>query len=221
MLIDDIAYVMDDVHQRTDEWLQDYLNTTWRGVVRLSGITFTKREIVEAYIKQPVATVYVPWRQETVTDKRIEFTTGKHSPLMFHALHNSYLKYGRFDEGLEALELIPMNFLFGLASTVGTNEINPVNAHFMQGTLTQRNNEKVRLFDYYVEAKQELKLYGGLSRSGIYRNLTHVGALQKMASTSTLVDDLPLRILKARPLVLHDWLTENKDDNSSGSTDAR
>lgn len=210
-LVDDISYIMDDTPQRTGEWLQDYLNSPWRGVVRLNGITIPKKEILEAYIRQPMATVYVPWRQETVTDKRIEFTSGKHSPLMFHALHNSYIKYGRFEEGLEALELISINFLFGLSMTVGTAEINPVTAHFTQEVLTLRNREKERLFNYYIQAKEELKIYHGLSKSGIYRNLAHVGALQKMVNSSKLVDDLPIKILKAKPLVLHDWLTENKE----------
>lgn len=211
MLMDNIAYVMECSAPRTGEWLRKYLNSPWKGTVRLNGIIFAKRTILEAYIKEPMATVYVPWRRETITDKRIEFTTGRHSPLMFHALFHSYMKYGRFEEGLELLEMIPMNFLFGLSPTVGTGEINPVNAHFMEGRVHSREGEEMEIFRYYCEAKEELKLYYGMSQSSVYKSLAHIGALQKMASYSILADDLPAKILKKKPLAVHDWLIGNAE----------
>ena len=208
-LIEDIASVMEGMPS-LDNWLEEYLSRSWRGVVRIEGITIPKREVIADYIASPKATVYVPWRKQEVTANRVEFTCGRHSPLVFHALFNSYLLYKRFEDGLEALTEIEPNFMFGLATTVGTKQINPVNVHFLQGEVTlDAGGKRVKTLDYYLEGKEALRYGLGINRSNLYRAMSHVANIQKMADQGRLQDELPLRILKRSPLAVHIWLKEN------------
>lgn len=208
-LTDDIAGVMEDIPP-LDNWLAGYLNSSWRGVIRLEGVTYPKRDIVTQYIANPKATVYVPWRKEEVTANRVEFTCGKHSPLVFHALFNSYLRYKRFEDGLEALTDIPPHFMFGLATTVGTRQVNPVNVHFLQSEISLETGKgKVNTLDYYLEGKEALRFGLALNRSNLYRAMAHVANLQKMADQGRMQNDLPLRVINRRPLAVYKWLKEN------------
>ena len=59
-----------------DNWLEEYLARSWRGVVRIEGITIPKRDVITDYIANPQATVYVPWRKQEVPANRVEFTCG-------------------------------------------------------------------------------------------------------------------------------------------------
>ena len=208
-LTDDIATVMGGIPP-LDNWLEGYLNNSWRGVIRLEGVTYPKRDIVTQYIANPKATVYVPWRKEEVTANRVEFTCGKHSPLVFHALFNSYLRYKRFEDGLEALTDIPPHFMFGLATTVGTRQVNPVNVHFLQSEISlETGRGKVNTLDYYLEGKEALRFGLALNRSNLYRAMAHVANLQKMADQGRMQNDLPLRVINRRPLAVYAWLKEN------------
>ena len=72
-LIEDIASVMEGMPS-LDNWLEEYLSRSWRGVVRIEGITIPKRDVITDYINNPKATVYVPWRKQEVTANRVEFT---------------------------------------------------------------------------------------------------------------------------------------------------
>lgn len=208
-LTDDIATVMEGIPP-LDNWLEGYLNNSWRGVIRLEGVTYPKRDIVTQYVANPKATVYVPWRKEEVTANRVEFTCGKHSPLVFHALFNSYLRYKRFEDGLEALTDIPPHFMFGLATTVGTRQVNPVNVHFLQSEISlETGRGKVNTLDYYLEGKEALRFGLALNRSNLYRAMAHVANLQKMADQGRMQNDLPLRVINRRPLAVYRWLKEN------------
>lgn len=207
LLTDDIALIMEGIKPQ-DGWLENYLARSRRGVIRLDGVTYPKQDVVTQYIREPKATVYVPWRKEVVTANRIEFTCGMHSPLVFHALFNSFLKYKRFEDGLEALTEIPPHFMFGLATTVGTKQINPVNVHFMQGEVTVGKNKEPTL-DYYLEGKEALRYGLALNKTNLYRAMLHVANLQKMVDRGRLEKELPLRILKRRPITTYQWLKEN------------
>lgn len=208
-LIADIAEVMEGMPS-LDNWLEEYLSRSRRGVVRFEGITVPKKDIITDYLKSPRATVYVPWRKQEVTANRVEFTCGKHSPLVFHALFNSFLLYKRFEDGLEALTEIEPHFMFGLATTVGSKQINPVNVHFMQGEVTlEAGGKRVKTLDYYLEGKEALRYGLGVNRSNLYRAMSHVANIQKMADQGRLQEELPLRILKRSPLAIYSWLKEN------------
>lgn len=208
LLTDDIALIMEGIKPQ-DGWLENYLARSRRGVIRLDGVTYPKQDVVTQYIREPKATVYVPWRKEVVTANRIEFTCGMHSPLVFHALFNSFLKYKRFEDGLEALTEIPPHFMFGLATTVGTKQINPVNVHFMQGEVTVGKNKEPTL-NYYLEGKEALRYGLALNKTNLYRAMLHVANLQKMVDRGRLEKELPLRILKRRPITTYQWLVENR-----------
>lgn len=209
LLSDDIALVMEGI-KPLDNWLEGYLDRSWRGVIRIDGITYPKRDIVTQYINDPKATVYVPWRKEEVTANRVEFTCGKHSPLVFHALFNSFLKYKRFEDGLEALTEIPPHFMFGLATTVGTKQINPVNVHFLQSEVAlEMGKGKMKTLDYYLEGKEALRFGLALNKTNLYRAMAHVANIQKMVDQGRLQDELPLRVINRRPLASYKWLKEN------------